>query len=648
MTSRPHQIFNRSLALTVTYFFGITALMSLTSSVTRADDQQAHFDVNDISFLFPAPNAPADVDALLSLHDQLSDGLPILADATLAKLLDAAAAVKVTASSGQSAQITFSDKASFLKPQQWKIVAIRVDPSAPGTDPKAIAIFGSSPQIRLIVQPVTLDENGAVKINDFAMHLVFDFIKGFEPATIAGLPQRAIPDKDAFRAALEHLKHIKALSEASHVSTAGKLGVHPGLAGKVPGLGDAIKAFVTKNLKSTMLGAIAFMGVQSDAEPWIFFAMVKQGDQLIPFPHPTLHGSLAQMLTFRGGAPVVPAAANTNFVGGVSTRLLFDSNATNDLNGLLFPGNPRPELRSIRLRDIPDIVANPHISNFPNTDCVSCHSESARRQKLNIDSGNDGFAFQAPAGISGVDEKFLPTDDWNVRNFGWSPFNNPPETVTKRTANETAACADFINREYFGQTASAPPQLAAAQVGAVVTLGTAPDSAVKTKPDTTGGPAPVPVVPAPAAQVTPPVSNALTLIMTIKGQQDSAELKKFLLAAQNPGQNQINIAMNKLGIVHFARFVFLDDTKLAVITNFDGSFERYIGAFTEEIGPIFDELLKHMADAPPTPVQQHPKEFLKYVQDRDLSRGQPGYSAYPQLKVQDILTLKAEADARGK
>ena len=57
------------------------------------------------------------------------------------------------------------------------------------------------------------------------------------------------------------------------------------------------------------------------------------------------------------------------------------------------------------------------------------------------------------------------------------------------------------------------------------------------------------------------------------------------------------------------------------------------------IGGVFDQLLSHMADAPPLPVSDHRDEFLAYVRRNDLTAIPPFYSAYPRLKVMDILTL---------
>jgi hypothetical protein len=142
-----------------------------------------------------------------------------------------------------------------------------------------------------------------------------------------------------------------------------------------------------------------------------------------------------------------------------------------------------------------------------------------------------------------------------------------------------------------------------------------------------------------------PVSNPLTLVMTIKSNDDYQALKNKLegIQGQPPEKNRIRVALTKLGIVHFARFVFLSEKQLAIITTYDGSFEKYIEAFTNEIGDVFDLIFAHIEDAPPLPIADHRKEFLAYVKDHDLPCIGALYSAYPDLKVLDILTLQKEA-----
>ena len=140
------------------------------------------------------------------------------------------------------------------------------------------------------------------------------------------------------------------------------------------------------------------------------------------------------------------------------------------------------------------------------------------------------------------------------------------------------------------------------------------------------------------------ISNPLTLVMNIKSPADFEALQKLLggIGAKPPGENPINNALTKVGTVHFARFVFLSQTQLAVITSYDGDFDVYIKAFTHYLGDIFDALLSHMSDAPPLPVKDNIAKFLAYVKENDRSHDQPLYSAYPTLSVADILGLAGE------
>ena len=127
--------------------------------------------------------------------------------------------------------------------------------------------------------------------------------------------------------------------------------------------------------------------------------------------------------------------------------------------------------------------------------------------------------------------------------------------------------------------------------------------------------------------------------MTIKSEADFNALSALLHKIQSapPEKNPIWTALDKLKTVHFARFVFLENnTKLAVITTYDGSFDEYINEFIDEIGDVFNALLAHMKDASPLPVQQNRQAFLDYVRKNDLRAIEPFYSAYPKATVLDI------------
>ena len=145
------------------------------------------------------------------------------------------------------------------------------------------------------------------------------------------------------------------------------------------------------------------------------------------------------------------------------------------------------------------------------------------------------------------------------------------------------------------------------------------------------------------------VQSPLTLIMKIKSPADYLQLKATLdgMQALPPDKNPVWKALELLNTVHFARFVFMEkNTRLAVITTSDGKFEDYIAAFTREIGVVFNALLAHMEDAPKLPVQENPKEFLKYVYDNDHREEPPFYSAFPKATVSTIRAALEEKEQR--
>jgi len=135
------------------------------------------------------------------------------------------------------------------------------------------------------------------------------------------------------------------------------------------------------------------------------------------------------------------------------------------------------------------------------------------------------------------------------------------------------------------------------------------------------------------------VQNPLTLVLPIRSPEDHAALQATITQLQSlpRDQNPIIRALDQIATVHFARFVFLDETRLAVITTYDGDFAAYINEFVDHIGDVFTMLLQHVDDPPPLPVQAHRDEFLDYIRRHDLGCVPPFYSAYPSRTVLDIL-----------
>jgi len=421
-----------------------------------AEAGETRFDVNDVSFLWPVPTNLADLRRTISADEQIPGrNETIWPIDEFQAVIAQAQQISIKNSAGRRNQIVFRPfDEEFSKQSTWKVVSFRVDPSGIGTSPEFIREFGEIPQIRLVLQPVTLGANGAIRIHDVTVHLVFSFVKPLELQS--GRGQVFAPDRDAFRAIVTGLAGLKAAAEKNGITTTGKLGVHPGLQRDVDGFSEEVRTFLLSHLGRERLSAIAFMGIDPP-EPWIFFAMSKRGTDLKLQSFPVLDGNTSQMLILAGGVPVVPTPVTTNLDAGrgVHTSLLFSRTIRGQLNSPVFEDVP-----DLKHRDIPDFIANPVHSHFFNTDCVSCHTESSRRIVLGLGAINSDFQYRRPDRISSVDETLLPKDQWNLRNFGWFPTGSAGgvATVTMRTANEAAESAHFINHHYISNDSSATRQ----------------------------------------------------------------------------------------------------------------------------------------------------------------------------------------------
>lgn len=149
------------------------------------------------------------------------------------------------------------------------------------------------------------------------------------------------------------------------------------------------------------------------------------------------------------------------------------------------------------------------------------------------------------------------------------------------------------------------------------------------------------------------MASPLTLLMPLNPGTDSTQVGAVLAQAQT----QIDEALTCIGTVHYARFLLLDraapnlqpgegtaELVLAVITEYDGDFDRYISDFVAQLGTFFDQVLAFVVGGDAvTPVQQHTTAFTDFIATNNASQQQPNdsfsmYEAYG-LTVQQILAL---------
>ena len=425
-------------------------------------NQPPNLGLNDVSILLPPPTSSDD--PVLAITDLAFEGAPVWSDEAFAQFLGIAngdfGAVDASdvANNNRGSRIDIS---AFADKSAWHVASVRIDPGAPGLSSAIAETFGQQPQIRLVLQPVT---DGAV-VHDVAAHVIYSFIAGAEPVPGCRLP-RFQPDQERFRQIANDATALKSALAAGEIggvqiSTDGPLGIHPAADPEKASLAtrtafrDALKVFLETHLDPSKLNAMAIMGLPGgrNPEPWIFLAMAPNPGtgRFGPVPSPAIAQDrlrFAQMLDARPGTsgnPSVSPAVRANNLAPVTCRFETPIDPSNP-DAPLPPETPEglstaelfPNGVPARMREVVSVVADPARAHFFNTDCVSCHTET--RREMDILGTND---IDAP-----VDPAVLPTELWNVRNFGWFPsFLNDGvfATATRRTAAETAEVVEALN-----------------------------------------------------------------------------------------------------------------------------------------------------------------------------------------------------------
>jgi hypothetical protein len=144
-----------------------------------------------------------------------------------------------------------------------------------------------------------------------------------------------------------------------------------------------------------------------------------------------------------------------------------------------------------------------------------------------------------------------------------------------------------------------------------------------------------------ATAQTPPAQtpNSLIQIIALKEGLQLGQLAQVF----GQYQQQIDQAVQAIGTVHFLRFVVLDSSspnllpmansvgpfKLAVLANYDGTFDAYVQDFVTHLSFIFDALLplaeggEHLV-----PIKDHVQELIDFERVNDGAQ-QPPNSQLP-------------------
>lgn len=110
------------------------------------------------------------------------------------------------------------------------------------------------------------------------------------------------------------------------------------------------------------------------------------------------------------------------------------------------------------------------------------------------------------------------------------------------------------------------------------------------------------------------LQRAMNLVMPLHVPNIVARGK--LTQALFEATDEILCGLNNVGTVHFARFDFIDGN-LCMFSVYDGDFTGYIRDFIASIGAVFDTVMAHVKDPPPTPVALHVDAFIDWIRAHD-------------------------------
>ena len=456
-------------------------------SAALAEPAVEPLSANDVSWLFKPPKEGADLANLISMRDLTVLNWkrdPVWSDHAFHQFLTIAAG---PAGSVPGTMHRIDLPADVWTKDTWYISGVRMDPGAPGLSPEIAKQFGQRPQVRLIIQPVTLTEEGMLKVHDIAAHLAFDFTMENDGVPDNDLAPGCLPrpkaDVDKFKAIVADLVALRNTLKNGQPSipTTGDLRVHPGLnnPATAKSVRNEMKALLERHLSSSRLTFMAITHTTErspSTEPsdaWIFLPMAnvppnfdpsRPAGGFVPSRGPALDGQQVAQLFSTSALQnmVIPTPYTNNDIGritcrhaalpiagppierrdGVSTAPFFDTQppASDDMS-------PIADRVRESISDMIDFIANPSTSHLWNTDCVSCHTETHVGIRLR---GNNLH-------IKDIDSAALPDQLGNVRGFGWFPrmTGDTQPTVSHRAGADTAAVLKFINERCLPGDAAA-------------------------------------------------------------------------------------------------------------------------------------------------------------------------------------------------
>lgn len=151
------------------------------------------------------------------------------------------------------------------------------------------------------------------------------------------------------------------------------------------------------------------------------------------------------------------------------------------------------------------------------------------------------------------------------------------------------------------------------------------------------------------------MTHGLNLTLRIKQDPETqAKLAQLAAIFADHVQPEIERALKKSKLVHFARVLVIDNTYIQVITAYEGPHREYTEFFRRELAPIFGKIFELAEGAPDVNDVNAFWEFSKNANIRALGRSVDGsldfsgnpagwlFSAYDHKDVHTILDAVGE------
>jgi hypothetical protein len=135
------------------------------------------------------------------------------------------------------------------------------------------------------------------------------------------------------------------------------------------------------------------------------------------------------------------------------------------------------------------------------------------------------------------------------------------------------------------------------------------------------------------------VTGHLTLALPMRSPADGQAL-----SAKVPGvMPAFSKAADAAGTLHYCRLIAVDATNFYFIAEYDGELEAVLRAMASQLGPVMDEIFRHVDAPPPMPVSRNVDAFVEWAVNHQISPFM-AYESYPGVSVQEI---RSRANAAG-